>query len=245
VIAKRLDEEHVARFLTRACDRHGGLDAFRRLTKLELRVTGLRGAIPWLKGLGRTFPHPGDVDVWPHRERAVFLDYPERGDAGVYQAGRVAIGTTDLEPGDTHYRRTLDRIAWWRPWTPLDALYFFGYSLLDYVSLPFTLLDRVPIDARQRRDRIELWYRFPSGADTHSTIQGFYFDESGLLLRHDYRADVLGRMFNGAHLHREHRQIGGILLATHRTVYAKPGHYPVRARLPIPVLEAWVVARHS
>jgi hypothetical protein len=37
--------------------------------------------------------------------------------------------------------------------------------------------------------------------------------------------------------------VGGVLFATHRTVYAKPWHYPIRTILPIPVMRARVLPR--
>lgn len=246
VVTDRVDEQTAARFMARACDRHGGLDVFNSISRLELRIAGLKGIVPWFKGLGRTFPSPSAVDVWPHARRATFFDYPARGDVGIYDSGRVTREATATDAaGSRAHRQTFGRLSKWRRWTPEDALYFFGYSLVDYVSLPFTLLHRELIDARRTTRGIEMWYRFPSGADTHSTVQGFYFDESGLLLRHDYRADIMGTMFNGAHVHREHRLVCGILLATHRTVYAKPWHYPVRTALPVPVLEARLLPRES
>jgi hypothetical protein len=238
-MTERLDGVAAAQFLARACDRHGGFDAFAATASVSLRLVTLSGLIPWFKGLGRTFPPPSAVELWPHSRRARFHDYPQRGQVSVYQSGRVATNRDELDGhlGESH-RATFRGLAKWRAWQPEDALYFFGYSLLDYVSLPFMLRDRELIDARRTRAGVELWYRFPQGADTHSSVQGFYFDESGLLVRHDYRAEILGKIFNGAHLHRDHRAVGNLLLPTHRTVYAKLWHYPVRARTCIPVLDA-------
>ena len=233
-----------AAFLDRACDRHGGLGAFRAATVLRLRLEGLSGAVPWLKGLGRTFPRPEAVDVWPHDRRVIFRDYPLAGEVGVYDDGRVVIARdAEVRPEGPSHRRTFAGMARWRSWWPQDAVYFLGYSLLHYVSLPFSLVGRQPIDARRSRQpwgesRVELWYRFAEGSDTHGAIEGFHFDESGLLVRHDYRAEIMGAIFNGAHVGRDHRPIGGLLIATDRTVYAKPWHYPVRWRLPLPVLRA-------
>jgi hypothetical protein len=245
-MANAMNRTAVTEFVARACSRHGGSQAFNRIDRLELQILGLRGFLPRLKGLGWTFPSPSAVDVWPHRQRAAFFDYPQRGSVGIYESGRAAIGptATDVADGPSH-RRSFGPLSKWRFWTPQDAVYFFGYSLVEYTSLPFCLVHHELIEARRNATGVELWYRFPSGSDTHSAIQGFYFDASGLLLRHDYRAEILGRIFNGAHLHREHRMIGGILLATRRTVYVKPWHYPVRRMLPIPVLDARLTVKNE
>jgi hypothetical protein len=231
-------------FLDRACERHGGLEAYARTRKLALQLFDLGGAVPRLKGLGRKFPPPGAVDVWPHARRAVFYHYPRPNQVGIYDQGRVAIG---LDPearleGPSH-RRTFVGIAKWRTWWPEDFLYFLGYALVHYVSLPFSLREQELIEARRSRRGVELWFRFPADADTHSAVQGFYFDASGLLFRHDYRAEIMGAVFNGAHLSEDYQEVEGLHLATRRTVYAKPWHYPVRARLPIPVLTARLLPR--
>jgi hypothetical protein len=239
---ERLSKGAAARFVALACNRHGGSQAFGRITTLTLRVVDLRGTVPWVKGLHRTFPPPSAVDVRPHERRVRFLDYPETGDVTLYDSGRV--NTNDAPSvANARHRATFGPLRKWRRWSALDAAYFFGYSFIEYTTLPFRLVDHEPMDARRTPRGVELWYRFPRGTDTHSEIQGFFFDDSGLLLRHDYRAEIMGSVFNGAHVHRAHEMVQGVLFATHRTVYAKPWHYPIRAMLPVPVLSARVVPR--
>jgi hypothetical protein len=243
---ERLDAAAASAFLDLACERHGSVETYGQVQRLALRLVDLGGAIPRLKGLGRKFSAPEDVEVWPHARRVVFHDYPRRGQVGVYDQGRVAIG---LDPearleGPSH-RGTFRGIGKWRTWWPEDLLYFLGYSLVHYVSLPFSLRGLELIEASRGGRGVELWYRFPPNADTHSAIQGFYFDASGLLVRHDYRAEIMGAVFNGAHVSEDYRPIDGLQLATRRVVYAKPWHYPIRARLPIPVLRARLLPREA
>lgn len=169
----------------------------------------------------------------------MFYDYPQPGHVGIYDNGRVALALDPRErlTGPTH-RDTFVGIATWRTWWPEDAVYFLGYALLLYVSLPFCLFAQQLISARRGDGGVELWYRFADSVDTHSDVQGFFFDESGLLVRHDYSVDILGAVFNGAHGSSDYCQIAGLQVARQRTVYAKPWHYPVRARLPIAALTA-------
>jgi hypothetical protein len=241
---RRLAPAEAAAFVLRACERHGGVSAWGAVGRLSLRLDDLGGALPWLKGLGRTFPPPSAVDLWPHEQRAVFLDYPLAGDYGVYDAGRVSIATDPrARPAGVSHRRTFTGLARLRSWWPQDAIYFFGYALLHYVGLPFTLRDRTVADARRTRRGVELWFRSPEGAETHSGLEGFVFDESGLLVRHDYRTEILGAIFNGAHVGRDHQPFEGLLIASCRTVYVRPWHWlpgwgPVRTRLPLPILRA-------
>jgi hypothetical protein len=235
----RLGHAAVADFLDLACDRHGGLEVYELTPKLSLQLVDLGGAVPWIKGLGRRFPAPRGLDLWPRQRRVVFYGYPQPGQVGIYDDGRVAIA---LDPdarleGPTH-RGTFVGIAKWRTWWPEDAVYFLGYALVLYLSLPFCLVEQELVSARRTSSGVELWYRFADGADTHSDVQGFSFDESGLLVRHDYRVDILGAVFNGAHVSSDYRDVAGLQVARQRTVYAKPWHYPVRARLPIVALRA-------
>src|SRR5688500_20105604 len=114
-----LDPAAARAFLDRACDRHGGRDAYARASKWSLQLAGCGGAVPRLKGLGRKFPAPGAVDVWPHERRAVFHDWPRPAQAGVYHDGRILIG---LDPGarpdGPSHRRTFVGIAKWRTLWP-------------------------------------------------------------------------------------------------------------------------------
>ncbi len=243
---ERLGPAAVGTFLDLACDRHGGLETYQLTPKLSLQLADVGGWVPWVKGLGRRFAVPGAVDIWPRERRVVFYDFPQPGHTGIYDDGRVAIALdpqTRLE-GPSH-RGTFAGIAKWRTWWPDDAVYFLGYALLLYVSLPFCLGDQKLIRATRSEGGVELWYRFADGADTHSAVQGFFFDESGLLRRHDYRVDILGAVFNGAHLSSAYREVAGLQLATERTVYAKPWHHPVRARLPLVVLRARLQERRA
>ena len=63
-------------------------------------------------------------------------------------------------------------------------------------------------------------------------------ERSARAARHDYRAEIMGAVFNGAHASRQNRTIGRLRIATRRSVYAKLWHDPIRTSLHVPVLEA-------
>ena len=124
-MSRLLDGEDVAAFLDRACERHGGVEAWNAVDRLSLRLDDLGGALPWLKGLGRTFPPPSWVDMWPHQRRAVFRDYPLLGEHGIFDAGRVLISVDPAaRPEGVSHRRTFTGLARLRSWWPQDAVYF-------------------------------------------------------------------------------------------------------------------------
>jgi hypothetical protein len=181
-----------------------------------------------MKGVGRTFTLPSRVEIEPARARAVLFDYPQDGSTGVFEAGRVALGDSPL----AEHRATFRGLRKWRRWQPLDALYFFGYALTHYHAVPFTLLD-AELRAWDTRHRA-LTVAFPTAVHTHCAVQTFYFDETGLIVRHDYAAEIVGFWALGAHLWRDYVTVEGLPIATHRRVYARFLHMP----LPIVALDA-------
>ena len=64
--------------------------------------------------------------------------------------------------------------------------------------------------------RLEVTY--PGDIATHGSIQTFYIDESGLIRRHDYTAEVLGGIA-AAHYLSDYIELQGIKIATKRRVY--------------------------
>jgi hypothetical protein len=127
-------DDDAAAFVARAIERHGGLERWRRM-RLTLAPLSLSGLLPWMKGAGRTFVLPGHAEIEPARGRAVFHDFPRAGATGVFASGLVALG--DAAPAA--HRQTFRWLGKWRRWSPLDALYFFGYALTHYHAVPFTL----------------------------------------------------------------------------------------------------------
>ena len=55
--------------LDRAIGRHGGWPAWEALDCLTVAPRQLSGMLPSLKGVGRTFPIPPRVDIFPHQYR--------------------------------------------------------------------------------------------------------------------------------------------------------------------------------
>jgi len=229
-----------AALLERAVARHGGWTAWQALRCLSLAPRRLHGLVPSLKGLGRTFWLPPRADVFPHEQRAVFHDYPTPGRRGTFTAGAVELvdesGAVVEAYADARVRFRGARK--WRRWSPADALYFFGYAMSHYHSLPFSLADGRPLAIRRvrcdGRDLTGVDVELPAALHTHSRRQSFYFDADGLLRRHDYVADIVGWMARGAHLWRDFVTAHGIAIARERHVVARLG----RAMTPLLALHA-------
>lgn len=219
--------------LERAVTRHGGWDRWERLGSVGLSPVALGGPLPRAKGNGRTFDFPRRVEVFPHALRTVFRDYPAAGGDGVFDRGAVMLAGAAGEPlRSADHRRTFRGLRKYRRWDALDALYFFGYAMANYLSLPFLLAELPLVRFDTRRSYVTV--DFPADFPTHCVRQRFWFAPDGLLTRHDYTAEVVGSWAAGAHFSNDYVHIDDMPFATARRVVARLGTLP----LPVPVLTA-------
>lgn len=178
------------------------MHVYDRTQAITLRIEQLTGLIPFLLGIGRSFPKPTTIRVEPHERRTTFHAVGESGSDVVYERGAVTINGKRLE----NYRRNFKGLRKIRIFSMADAAYFFGYALSDYLSYPFSLADQSIIATKDLPNGVQrVVVEFPKNADTHSRIQAFHFDSTGLLFRHDYRADILGPFFCGSQHYQDYR----------------------------------------
>jgi hypothetical protein len=211
----------------KSIQRYGSQSRWERL-HLVLSPQAVGGLLPWMKGIGRTFTLPSRAEIEPRRARALFCDFPRPGETGLFAAGRVALGAAP----PVEHRQSFAGLRKWRRWTPLDALYFFGYALTHYHALPF-ILPAAELRAWDPRRRA-LTVAFAPAVHTHCPVQTIYFDGEGLIVRHDYVAEIVGGWARGAHFWHDYVTVDGFPVATQRLVYARLG----RATLPLVALEA-------
>lgn len=216
---------------------HGGLERWRSVTALTARAT--------FGGLLRSrFPGNRMADVTVRvqlaEQHAVFDGFPDEDQRAVFDRGDVRIETRDGTPisGRRNARAAFAGLGGLRRnlrWDPLDATYFAGYAWWNYLTTPFLLtregLNVTERDAPPRSG--EKWRRlevsFPSHIHTHSPRQTFYVDAAGLIRRHDYIAQPVGRWAHAAHYCSEHRPFDGLVLPTRRRVYPRgPGGRSLR-----------------
>ena len=226
--------------LERAVERHGGWSTWQRLQSVSLAPRLLRGMVPAVKGLGRTFSLPPRLVVRPREQETEFVDYPTAGSRGLYARGEVRLmdprGVTAAHA--TAHRGTFRGLAKNRRWSLLDALYFFGYALVHYHSLPFTLGEGQCLGYHRTRLGKEVLegvvVMLPPSLHTHSGRQVFYFDSTGVLRRHDYVAEIIGVWARGAHFWEDYEEAEGLLVAKRRHVVARL----FRQSLPLVALHA-------
>ena len=232
--------------LEEVIEAHGGLERWRSANEIRARVRSggflLRTRFPG----NRMADYELTLDT--REPRALFDPFPTSGRRGVFEAGRTWI---ESEHGDAVEARDDPRSAFRGGlgglrrnlrWDPLDATYFAGYAMWNYLTTPH-LLTRRGVELREGEpwsEGGETWRRlevaFPDGLDTHSRHQSFFVDHRGLLRRHDYTAEPVGGWAKAAHYCAEHRTFDGLVFPTKRRVV--PLGFGNRA-LPGPTL-VWI-----
>jgi hypothetical protein len=193
-----------------------------------------------VKGGGKTFRLPSAFEIAPHERRTRFLDYPDPEHTGIFENGAVRIERRDdrkVVMAAAEHRHSFDGFAAYRRWSPLDALYFFGYALSHYHALPFTLFDARLVAAKAASSRCPvdvLDVELPADLPTHCRRQTFYFDKTGQLVRHDYHAEIVGIWARGAHFWKRQTFFNGFPISLERHVVARLG----RALCPLTALHA-------
>jgi hypothetical protein len=213
--------------LNAAIEAHGGLARWRSVGEIVVRARSGGLALP------ARFK-PGEFKAYEARistasPRTVITPFPKPGRRGVFEGDSIRIESessavlAECVNARAAFRDLRHRI-WWNH---LDALYFAGYALWNYLNAPF-LLSRPGFEVREIEPWEgdgERWRRlhvtFPLGIPTHSREQVFYFDAAGRLRRHDYTAEVFGSWAKAAHYSWGHTEFSGLLFPVHRRVYPR------------------------
>ena len=184
--------------LENVIEAHGGLKRWNQLNGVSARL--IQGGALWaLKG------QPGILDdvvvtARLHQERASHRPFGAADRRSSFTPERVAI-----ENGDGTVLEALDqpRASFAghtpeTPWSTIQLAYFVGTAMWTYLTQPFTFAmpgfqtgELEPWDEAGQRWR-RLRVAWPSYLATHSTEQKLYFDDEGLLARHDYDVEISG-----------------------------------------------------
>ncbi len=214
--------------LVETLDAHGGLDRWKEVTNIHTHLSAT-GAVWALKGQPTLFSDVDvDVEVDTHMQRVSATPFVHPGWRGIFERDLVRIENSgaEIEEERSNPRAAFDGHKLNTPWDHLHAIYFGGYALWTYVTLPFVLAD-----PGFQTDEIEPWSEdgeswrrlrvtFPEYIATHSTEQILYIGADGLIKRHDYTAEVTGGG-PGAHYLRGHKDFARIVFPTSRPVFPR------------------------
>jgi hypothetical protein len=222
---------------------HGGLDRWQAVKALTAH--GRFGGLLRTRFPGNRMANV-NVRVELAEQRAVFYGFPQQDRQAVFDRGDVRVETNDGELIDARRkpRDAFTGLSGLRRnfrWDALDAAYFAGYAWWNYLSSPMLLTrDDVTVtesdtwrEAGQQWRRLDV--RFPPNIHTHSQRQTFYVDDAGLIRRHDYVAEPIGRWARAAHYCDDHHRFGGLVFPTRRRARAQ---VPGGRSLPQPILVA-------
>jgi hypothetical protein len=102
-------------------------------------------------------------------------------------------------------------------WDDLDMAYFANYAFWNYFTLP-NLLQSTEIQWEENSDGF-LKATFPDHFPTHNKVQEFQFDvNSGLLIQHNYTADIISTLAKAANVVAQHDSSGEIIFPSRRIV---------------------------
>ncbi|GIG01084.1 hypothetical protein [Catellatospora citrea] len=203
---------------------HGGLDRYRQFSSATAHFRS-GGALWAIKGQEGIF-NEADVRVDLHRQHAGHRPFTAPDLHTSFTAQRVAV---ESDTGEVKAERRDPRAAFaghtlHTPWDDLHVAYFAGYAMWTYLTSPFSFVspgfqteELTPVTEDGQTWR-RLKVTFPEHIATHCREQTFYYDQDGLLRRHDYTAEVINAG-PAAHYCSDHREFDGIMVPTRRRVY--------------------------
>jgi hypothetical protein len=221
-----------------AIEAHGGLERWNRFTTVT--VHGINGGVLWgAKGKAGVLDDV-TITVDLRNEKVSHWPFGSPDRRSRFEPQRVALENANgtvieelLQPRSSFKGHTLET-----PWNDLQLAYFVGCAMWTYLNTPF-LLARPDVESEEIepwQEAGETWrrlkVRFPAEIATHSTEQTLYFDQQGLLKRHDYDVEISGGT-PGAHYVSDLREFSGIVFPTKRRVFPRQ---PDGRSLPEPLV---------
>jgi hypothetical protein len=213
-------------FVSKIIDAHGGLERWKKFSLLKARLSQ-GGALWTLKGQPTTLAETS-VTVDLLREWASHSPFGADAKVSSFEPGRVALSNAQgkvldelRDPRSSFAGHTLET-----PWSELQLAYFAGCAMWTYLNMPFLLAEKgvVTEELPDWQEKGETWHRlkitFPADIVSHSAVQTIYFDDAGLLKRHDYDVEIAGGT-PGAHYIDGYKDIQGIKIPTQRRIYPR------------------------
>jgi hypothetical protein len=210
-----------SRLAAKIVDAYGGAERWQNASAVDTQIT-MGGLLLKLKGHAES--SLSNLRAHTEIERPYVRVEPidDDGNVGVLEGHDVRCETPDgqvlQERPDTR-RLFPAKGRRWLHWDRLDALYFVGYTQWIYNAFP-ALLWRDDIEWIEVGERT-LEAHFAPELPTHSAVQQFHFEDTGLLRQMDYTAEVFGSWAKAAHVVEEHRETDGIPWPSRRRVWAR------------------------
>jgi hypothetical protein len=221
---------HMSELLDLAMKAHGGLERWRQVQSLDVRVS-TTGGLFRLKGYPDGMPNV-NLKIDARRPAVTVTPYARPDGRGFFTPDRVWIedGAGRVVAERNHPRASFAGHVVETPWDQLHRLYFTSYAMWNYLTTPF-LFAQPGFECKEiepHQENGETWRRlqvkFPPDIPTHDgTLSGgdyheqtFFFNDQGLLQRIDYVA-----VRPASHYCFDHTTFGEIVFPTLRRVVGR------------------------
>lgn len=217
----------------KAIEAYGGRDLWQQARKIEaeVSVTGLAFRLKW-----RPYFRSARVVEAVHSPVSRITPIGRRpGVTGVLEGADVrledAAGQILAERKRARDFFVTGRRLFW--WDDLDMAYFANYATWNYFTLPALLMNESIAWSELQPGLLQA--RFPDSIPTHNRIQQFTFDlQTGLLVQHDYTAEIISPLANAANVVLRHaKNDRGLVYPSERRVTPRS---PKGVAMPMPVL---------
>jgi hypothetical protein len=209
-----------------AVNAHGGLEQWNNVREVTANFAASGAAFKQRGPIGEAFTQkPMRVSVNAREQNVTFEPFLESGKRGTYEPLRTALESSEgrLLEELNNPRESLKNMPAGTPWSGPQVIYFVGYSLWMYITLPFSFLMNGLIC-----EEVEPWIEtgekwralkvtYPESYPSHSTEQIHYFDDKGLMRRQDYTVDVRQDL-RTAHYMYDHQTFDGFVFPTRRRI---------------------------
>lgn len=216
---------------------HGGFENWNKINKISARI--FSDGLVWERRQQPGIMHDVEVTVDTRIQRTQLRPYYDPQVQINFEANRMTLENRSGQIIEDLWnpRQSFDpeRIP---TWSRLQAFYFIGYAMWNYLNEPFYFADPAykTSEIEPWEENGEVWRRlrvvFPEGAATHSTIQTFYIDKSGLFRRHDYNVEISGGAA-AAHYLYDYVEVEGIKIPSQRRVYIRNEDNTSAQSLPV------------
>jgi hypothetical protein len=223
-----MEEQNMNDLLATAIAAHGGSDRWNRIRAIHVNAA-ITGAFWQIKGQGDALKNIRfEVDTTCER---LTMDFLGRDRRSVFEPDRVVLQRTDGTIIDTRPdpERSFGGHKFETPWDDLHLAYFTGEALWTYLNSPFLFTwpefvseEIAPIEADGEQWR-RLHVTFPDYIKSHTREQVFCFGPDGLLCRHDFTIDVVGRTVESQLYAADYRDVDGVIIPATRRAYAPMG----------------------
>lgn len=213
--------------INRICSAHGGIERWLLVESIQMQMD-IFGPIlvtkfnsPWLSNI--------TVNIHTDKPYVSIHDFPQAGHTGIFDGFNVYIfNANDKIYSERNFNNSNQLKSKARlHWDHLDLIFYLGNALWNYCCSPYIFKDK-GFECHRGEDLLlndgnvlsSLNVRYPGHIPTLSKQQVFYFDQKGLLKRHDYSSDIISPIA-GSNLYEGHKTFGGLIFPTHRTAFPR------------------------